>query len=92
MCSDPEERFMPQYPDINTQFFTATEEDFARFKAMPENQLLRCAGTLDTFSIVESSRRLKEATKWLTYVLIGLTGVLVVLTVVLVWQGFFGRG
>jgi hypothetical protein len=89
---------MPQYPDINTQFATATDEDLARFKAMPDDQLLRSALTLDTFSIVESSRRLREATRRLTNVLIGLTFILVLLTVILVlltgalvWQGFFDR-
>jgi hypothetical protein len=63
---------------------TVSPETLARLKAMTDDELLRKAGTLDQFSVVESSRRLRRATERLTYVLIGLNVLLVVLTVILV--------
>lgn len=60
----------------------------AQLKAMTDDELLRSAQTLDQFSVVESSRRLKRATERLTYVLIALNVILVFLTFVLVWFGY----
>ena len=76
---------MAQNPfiDINN-LATVTDEKLAQLKAMTDDELLRSAQTLDQFSVVESSRRLKVATERLTRVLIGLNVVLVVLTVILV--------
>jgi hypothetical protein len=79
---------MPQNPFANVNLATATDEELTRLKAATDDQLLRATGTPDLFSVVESSRRLRAATTTLTWVLIGLTLILVVLTGVLVWLGF----
>jgi hypothetical protein len=67
---------------------TVTDEKLAQLKAMTDDELLRCAQTLDQFSVVESSRRLRRATERLTYVGIALNVLLVLLTGVLVWLGY----
>jgi len=82
------ERPMPQNPFASIQPATATDEELARLKAMTDDQLLRSAQTMDLFSVVESSRRLREALhkeeraiKWLTAVLVVLTVILIALGV-----------
>ncbi len=79
---------MPQNPFASIQPATATDEELARLKAMTDDQLLRSAQTMDLFSVVESSRRLREALhkeeraiKWLTAVLVVLTVILIALGV-----------
>jgi len=81
---------------------SGSDEDLARLKGITDNELLRCAQTLDMFSGVESTRRLREvmhkeevAIKGLTQSLVkftkwlfGFTIVLVGLTIVLVYQGY----
>ena len=80
---------MAQNPfiDINN-LATVTDEKLAQLKAMTDDELLRSAQTLDQFSVVESSRRLRRATERLTYVLIALNVIVVFLTCVLVWLGY----
>jgi hypothetical protein len=80
------DRFMPQNPAANINLATATDEELERLKAMTDDELLCAAQTLDLFSVVESSRRLREALhkeeraiKWLTIVLIVLTLILIAL-------------
>jgi hypothetical protein len=58
----------------------ATDEELARPKAAPDNELLRAPQSQDLLAVVESMRRLKEALrkeekaiKWLTIVLVALT-------------------
>jgi hypothetical protein len=77
---------MPQNPLANINLTTATDEELERLKAMTDDELLRSAQTLDLFSVVESSRRLREALhkeeraiKWLTGVLVFLTLILIAL-------------
>jgi len=77
---------MPQNPLANINLTTATYDQLERLKAMTDDELLRSAQTLDLFSVVESSRRLREALhkeeraiKWLTGVLVFLTLILIAL-------------
>jgi hypothetical protein len=70
----------------NINLATATDEELERLKAMTDDELLRSAQTLDLFSVVESSRRLRDALhkeeraiKWLTVVLVFLTLILIAL-------------
>ena len=77
---------MPQNPLANINLTTATDEELERLKAMTDDELLRSAQTLDLFSVVEPSRRLREALhkeeraiKWLTGVLDFLTLILIAL-------------
>jgi hypothetical protein len=73
----------------NRNLTTLTGEELERLKSMTDDELLRSAQTLDQFSVVESSRRLRKALhkeeraiKWLTVVLIILTLVLIVLGII----------
>jgi hypothetical protein len=66
---------------------TVTDEKLAQLKAMSDDELLRSAQTLDQFSVIESSRRLRRATERLTYTLIAVNVLLVALICVLVWLG-----
>ena len=71
-----------------------TDAELARFRSLPDDDLLRASGSLDAFAIVESSRRLKIALhgeelaiKRLTKILVILTVILVILTCTLVVLG-----
>ncbi|MGA7833182.1 MAG: hypothetical protein WCA21_19675 [Terracidiphilus sp.] len=67
-----------------------TDEELTRLKGMSDDDLLRSATTLDQFSGVESMRRLRVALQNEERAIKWLTGVLVLLTGVLVWLGFEG--
>jgi ABC-type Fe3+ transport system permease subunit len=67
-----------------------TNEELARLKGLSDDDMLRAAGSLDAFAIVEASRRLRRATGFLTWVLIVLTFILVVLGLADWWRP--GRG
>ena len=73
----------------------ATDEELKQLKEMSDDNLLRASTSLDLFAVVESNRRLRvaihkeeKAIKWLTWVLVGLTFALVVLTAILVWPSW----
>jgi hypothetical protein len=74
----------PRAVMTGVQLATATDEELARLKTMTDDELLRCAQTLDLFSVVESSRRLREALHKEERAIKWLTGVLVFLTVILI--------
>jgi hypothetical protein len=78
---------MAKDPFVDTSSL-AVGEKVAQLKAMTDDELLRCAQTIDQLSVVESSRRLRRATERLTYVLIAVNVSLVLLVCVLVWLGF----
>ena len=80
----------------------ATNEELARLKGLSDNDMLRAAGSMDAFAIVESSRRLKNALqelknavqeeeraiRRLTRWLLPFTVAIFALTAVLVWLGW----
>ena len=70
---------------------SAPEEFIEGLKQLSDTDLLRASNTSDMMAVVESNRRLKNAMqseeraiKWLTWVLVALTAMLVILTGVLV--------
>ncbi len=80
----------------------ATNEELALLKNMSDDNMLRAAGSIEAFAIVESSRRLKNAlrelknavqeeeraTRRLTRWLLVFTIAIFALTIVLVWLGW----
>ena len=72
----------------NINLVEATPEVLARIKRMTDDDLLRSSQSLDMIAPVESMRRLREALHKEERAIKWLTGVLVVLTFILVWLGF----
>ena len=67
----------------------ASDELIERLKNLDDDELLRATQTIDLFAVVESNRRLRNALqseekviKRLTWVLVILTGILIVLAVI----------
>jgi len=82
---EPQRKSLTDLGTINLQ--NASEADLNQLKTMSDDDLLRASTTIDLFSGVESMRRLRialhreeTAIKWLTFVL-------VILTLILVWIG-----
>ncbi|SED77600.1 hypothetical protein SAMN05519104_4335 [Rhizobiales bacterium GAS188] len=80
---------------VGASLINLSNDDLAKLKELSDDDLLRTSGSLDGFSIVEASRRLRvalhkeeRAIKWLTWWLVVMTVVLVGLTAALVWLGF----
>ncbi len=70
----------------------ATDEELQRLKRMTDDDLLRSSQTLDLFAVVESNRRLREALHKEEKAIKWLTGILVILTVLLVYLGIKAVG
>jgi putative Mn2+ efflux pump MntP len=72
------------HPFRNRDIATLTDKELAELKALTrsDDDLLRAACSLDSFAIVEASRRLRVATNWAT-IAIGF------LTFILIIQGFY---
>ena len=64
-----------------------SDEVLDRFKNISDDDVLRASGSLDAFAIVESNRRLKNALISEEKTIKGLTWLLVVLTIILVFLG-----
>lgn len=64
---------------------TLTDEELVYLKKMSEDDLLRCSHSTDLLAIVESTRRLKVALHKEESAIKWLTGVLIVLTLILVY-------
>lgn len=80
-----------------TDLLHISPEQLAELKNISDDELLRCARTLDIFAAVESTRRLRialhkeeTAIKRLTGWLVGFTVVLILLTGVLIYIGIRG--
>jgi hypothetical protein len=58
-----------------------SDEQLKRIRLMTDDDLVRGAQTEDLAVVVEANLRLKNATKWLTWVLIGLTAALVIIEI-----------
>ena len=65
----------------------ATKDQLARLKGMTDDELLRSSTSLDLFAVVESNGRLKVALHKEERAIKWLTGVLIILTVILVFLG-----
>jgi hypothetical protein len=77
--------------DLSAKDFTKlTDDELAEVKKWSDNDLLRSSTTLDLFPAVEALRRLRVATDRATVAIGFLTFILVVLTGVLVVLGFLG--
>lgn len=77
-----------------TDLLHISPEQLAELKNLSDDELLRCARTLDIFAAVESTRRLRialhkeeTAIKRLTVWLVVFTFVLIVLTGILIYLG-----
>jgi hypothetical protein len=76
-----------------TDLLHISPEQLEELKNVSDDELLRCARSLDIFAAVESTRRLRialhkeeTAIKWLTVSLVFFTVVLTVLTLILVFK------
>ena len=65
----------------------ATDEELEQLKNMTDDDLLRSSTSMDLFSIAESMRRLKNALHREEKAIKWLTGVLVILTLILIYLG-----
>ena len=84
----PEMGEKPSWDPARTNLRFATDEQLAQLKGMTDDELLKCSQTLDLFAVAESMRRLRKALQKEEAAIKWLTGVLVVLTLVLIYLGF----